>query len=79
MATADHVIPRAAGGTSALANLVLSCRHHNSRRGDIPYAVYRRRCGLSPDPDVEERAKKWRASRKTGDEDNRRTLGVWTS
>ncbi len=33
-ATADHLLPRAHGGTAALANIVAACQPCNTRRGD---------------------------------------------
>lgn len=34
---ADHVVPRAAGGTDALENRVLACPRCNRRKGTRPY------------------------------------------
>jgi 5-methylcytosine-specific restriction endonuclease McrA len=31
--TADHVIPKALGGTDDMSNLVAACRRHNSAKG----------------------------------------------
>ncbi len=37
--TADHIVPRSKGGTSAMGNLRASCRHCNAARGDRPAHV----------------------------------------
>ena len=36
--TIDHIIPKVRGGTDALANLVLACRHCNHAKGDMMWA-----------------------------------------
>lgn len=45
-ATRDHVIPKSAGGTDALWNLVLACFKCNADRADLPaeaFAILRHR------------------------------------
>lgn len=43
MATEDHVIPRSAGGSDDLANLLLACFPCNNDRGDMPIEAFRAR------------------------------------
>ena len=38
--TRDHVVPRSAGGGSAIGNLVLACKPCNNQRGDFPFEEY---------------------------------------
>ncbi len=36
----DHLVPRSVGGQDTAGNLVLACRPCNSRRQDMPLAVW---------------------------------------
>lgn len=47
MATVDHVIPRALGGTNRLDNLRLSCRECNNIKGDSEWRQEMRERSLS--------------------------------
>jgi 5-methylcytosine-specific restriction endonuclease McrA len=38
--TKDHLLAIVAGGTNWAANIMMSCRRCNSRRGDIPFRTY---------------------------------------
>lgn len=38
--TLDHVVPRAAGGSDDLSNLVLCCCKCNRKKGALPYAAF---------------------------------------
>lgn len=40
MASKDHIIPRAHGGTHNIKNLVCACNHCNTRRGTMPYHLF---------------------------------------
>jgi len=40
MATIDHIIPRAGGGTNVRTNLVAACSSCNNRRGDMPAGAF---------------------------------------
>ena len=43
VATLDHVVPRAAGGSNAPTNLVVACLSCNSSRQDTPLAQWARK------------------------------------
>lgn len=38
--TLDHVIPRTAGGTDELSNLLLCCKRCNNKKGSRSYGEY---------------------------------------
>jgi 5-methylcytosine-specific restriction endonuclease McrA len=38
--TVDHRVPRGAGGTDGLANLVFACEACNQRKADTPEAIF---------------------------------------
>ena len=40
--TLDHAVPRAAGGTIALQNLLISCRPCNLEKGSKPIELYKK-------------------------------------
>lgn len=45
-ATLDHIIPRAAGGTNHLSNLLLSCAGCNRKKGAKKYRNFIKKNGL---------------------------------
>ncbi len=73
-ATLDHLIPRAAGGTDEIVNLLLSCGRCNRRKADGPLtglaAHAKRGCGLANRKHVDIWNRK--AARRIADEHRRR-------
>lgn len=42
-ATRDHIIPKIAGGSDQISNLVLACNECNNERGSMPVDVFLKR------------------------------------